>query len=223
HALEAPAAGVDVADHVPHVAVGDDDFDLHHGLQEHRGRLLGGSTEGHGAGDLEGHLRAAALGLGAVDQGDAHVHDRVARQDAPAHRFADTGLDRRDVFLGHHTADDLVDELDALAARRRLHVDEDVAVLAAPAALAHEAALDPLNRTGEGLLVGDLGPPDVGLNLELPQQPVDDDLQVQLAHALDDRLARLLVGVDAEGRVFLGQLAQGLAHLVLVGLGLRLD
>ena len=46
---------------------------------------------------------------------------------------------------------------------------------------------------------------------------------MQLAHAGDDRLAGLLVGVDLEGRVLLGELGQANAHLVLLGLGLGLD
>jgi hypothetical protein len=46
---------------------------------------------------------------------------------------------------------------------------------------------------------------------------------VQLAHPLEDGLARLLVRRDAEARVFLGELDQGSRHLLLVGLGLGLD
>ena len=39
----------------------------------------------------------------------------------------------------------------------------------------------------------------------------------------DDRLPGLLVGRDAERRVFVGELASADAELLLVGLGLRLD
>ena len=39
----------------------------------------------------------------------------------------------------------------------------------------------------------------------------------------DDRLAGLVVGVDLEGGVLLGERAERLAQLVLVDLGLRLD
>ena len=46
---------------------------------------------------------------------------------------------------------------------------------------------------------------------------------MQLAHALEDGLADLLVGRDAERRVLGGQLGQRHAQLLLVGLGLRLD
>ena len=45
----------------------------------------------------------------------------------------------------------------------------------------------------------------------------------ELAHAGDDGLARLLVGVDLEGRVLLGELLQADGQLVLLSLGLGLD
>lgn len=45
---------------------------------------------------------------------------------------------------------------------------------------------------------------------------------MQLAHAGDDGLTGLFVGLDTERRVFLGQLAEGDTHLLLVSLGLRL-
>jgi hypothetical protein len=46
---------------------------------------------------------------------------------------------------------------------------------------------------------------------------------MQLAHAGDDRLARLLVRAHAKRRVFLREAIERDAHLLLVGLGLRLD
>jgi hypothetical protein len=76
----------------------------------------------------------------------------------------------------------------------------------------------------DGLAVGHLRTPDVRLDAELAAQPVHDDLEVELAHPLDDRLVRLGIGVDAEGRVLLGQLLTSpFGELVLVRLGLRLD
>ena len=75
----------------------------------------------------------------------------------------------------------------------------------------------------DGLAVGDLGCAHVGFDLELTQQTVNDDLQVQLAHAGDDGLTGLLVGVGLEGGVLLSQLGQGDAHLLVAGLGLGLD
>ncbi len=75
----------------------------------------------------------------------------------------------------------------------------------------------------DGLAVSHLRLADVGFDLELALHAVDDDLEVQLAHAGDDGLAGFLVGVHAERRVFLRQLLQRDAHLLLVGLGLGLD
>ena len=138
-------------------------------------------------------------------------------------RFLDTGVDRGDVLLGDDAARDLVDELIAAAGAGGLEVDHDVAVLAATAGLADVALLDLDGGIADRLAVGDLGLADVGVDLELPQHAVDDHLEVQLAHAGDDRLTGLLVGVLLEGGVFLGELLEGVAQLVLVGLGLRLD
>ena len=74
-----------------------------------------------------------------------------------------------------------------------------------------------------GLAVGDLRAADVGLDLVLAHHAVDQHLEVQLAHAGDLGLAGLLVGLDLEGRVLLGQAAEGDRHLLLVGLRLGLD
>ncbi len=49
-----------------------------------------------------------------------------------------------------------------------------------------------------GLAVGNLGLTNVSVNLELAEQTVDDDLEVQLAHASDDGLAGLVVGGHLE-------------------------
>src|SRR4029078_10906695 len=136
----------------------------------------------------------------------------------------------------HGAAADLRDEVEAFAGRR-LDVDVDDAVLARAAGLADEAALDLLRGPAYGLAVGDLRAADVGLDVELAAHTVDQHLEVQLAHAGDLGLSRILarpdpqglvlsgvlVGRDLEGRVLLGQAAQGDRHLLLVGLGLRLD
>ena len=96
------------------------------------------------------------------------------------------------------------------------------AVLSAAARLLDVLALA-LGRLADRLLVGDLGLAHVGLDPELALEAVHDDLEVELAHAGDLGLAGVLVRLDLEGRVFLHQLAEALAELLLVGLGLGLD
>ena len=78
----------------------------------------------------------------------------------------------------------------ALARLPRHEADLRVAVLAAPAGLLDVAPLA-LGGPRERLLVGHLGLADAGLDAELALQPIDDDLEVQLAHAPDHHLARL--------------------------------
>src|SRR5215210_6215140 len=222
-ALDAPAARVEVAHHVAQVILRRHDLDGHHRLEQLRLRALHGLLEGHRAGDLEGDLARVDVVERAVDQLDSHVHDRVPGEHARLHRLLDAEVDRTDVLLRDLAADDLVDEVVALARLRRLRVDHGMAVLAAAAGLAHELALNLLDRAPEGLAIGDLRAANVRVDRELPHQAVDDDLEVELAHARDQSLAGLVVGLNAEGRVLLGQALQAGAELVLVDLRLRLD
>ena len=67
----------------------------------------------------------------------------------------------------------------ALGSTRNLHV----AVLAAAAGLPDVLAFVLDDGIGDGLAIGDLRLADVGLDLELALHAVDDDFQVQLAHA----------------------------------------
>src|SRR3954452_8306722 len=221
-ALQAAAPAAEVADDVAEEVLGGHDLDLEHRLEQDGLRAARGLLEGERAGDLEGDLRRVRVMVLAVDERHADVDDRVARADAVGQRLLDALLDRRDELDRHRAAADLRDEVEALAGGR-LDVDVDDAVLARAAGLAHEAALDLLGGAADGLAVGDLRAADVGLDVELAAHAVDEDLEVQLAHAGDLGLARLLVRLDLEGRVLLGQAAEGDGHLLLVGLRLRLD
>ena len=80
-----------------------------------------------------------------------------------------------------------------------------------------------LNRLGDGLAIGHLGHADIGVDLELPAHAVDQDFEMQLAHALDHGLPALGIERYAEARILLGEAAERGGHLFLVGLGLGLD
>ncbi|MNL80588.1 hypothetical protein D3C87_2074810 [compost metagenome] len=81
-------------------------------------------------------------------------------------------------------------------------------VLTATARLTDELTLD-LDLLADRLTVRDLRLTDVGVHLELAKQTVDDDLQVELAHAGDQGLRGLGIVLHAEGRILFGQLLQG--------------
>jgi len=131
-------------------------------------------------------------------------------------------VDRLDVFLRNRALRNLVLEHVAGARLAGEQVNLHVAVLAAAAGLLGVLHLA-VRRTGERFLVGDLRLADGRFDAELALQAVDDDLEVQLAHAADDHLARLDVGVHAERRILRHQLLQADAELLLVGFGLRLN
>src|SRR5690606_3605468 len=129
----------------------------------------------------------------------------------------------RDVLAGNHAADDVVLEDEALAALQRLDVDDHVTILSAATGLAHETALDALDRAGDRLAIRHLRTANVGMDLEFAQQAIDDDFQMKLAHAHDNRLAGFLIGPQPEGGILFGKPRQRHAHLVLVSARLRLD
>ncbi len=130
--------------------------------------------------------------------------------------------DARDVFLGHVAADDLVHELIAGALLVRLDRELDAGELARAAGLLLVGVVD-LGLLRHGLAISDLRRADIGLDLELTAHAIDDDVEMQLAHALDDGLAGLVIDRDAERRIFLGETVQRHAELLLVALGLGLD
>ena len=98
------------------------------------------------------------------------------------------------ILLRDGAANDGVDELIALTCFVRLDFDLDVTVLAFTAGLTRVLGVL-VGGTADGLAVGNLRGAHVGLHLELTQQAVDDDLQMELAHARDDGLAGLFVGI----------------------------
>jgi len=80
-----------------------------------------------------------------------------------------------------------------------------------------------LGLGGDRLLVRHARPADDNVHLHVADQLVSDDLQMQLPHAFDDGLARLVVVVAAEAGVLAADRGQGVAQLVLVALALGLD
>src|SRR5205085_10151361 len=100
----------------------------------------------------------------------------------------------------------------------RLQVDEHAAELTRATGLLLVRVINLLDLPPHGLPVGNLRAADVRIDPELAAHPLDQYLQVELAHARDDRLAGLLVGPDLDGRVLLGQPLDRGAQLLLVAL-----
>src|SRR5919107_568904 len=222
HTLYLASPRREVAHHVAHKLLGHDDFYVHHGFQKDRVGPLEGLLDGHGTGYLERHLGGVDVVVRAVDELHPDIHHGVAGDDAGIERLLDTLVHARDVLPRDDAADDLVVELVA-GLVVVLGVDNRVAILAPATRLPDKPALDTLDALADGLAVGDLRTADVRVHPELAQEPVDDDLEVQLAHAGDDGLSRLLVTAHCEGRVLLGETLERHGELLLVSLRLRLD
>src|SRR5258708_5693072 len=140
HAEDVATAAGEVAHHVAHEVLGHGDLDLHDRLQQGRLGLAHAVLEAHRTGDLEGLLVGVDVVVRAVDQGDLDVDHREPGEDAVVHGVDDALLRRRDVLTRDGAADDLADELEALAHLVGLQLQFDVAVLPAAARLPDEAA-----------------------------------------------------------------------------------
>src|SRR5690606_429449 len=228
HTLHQTATTVQVAHDVTHEVFRGHDLDLHHRLQQDGLGLLGAFLDGHGRGHLERSLVRVHVMVGTIVQSDLDVDHRVTRDDTILQLFEGPFLDRRHVFLGNHTTDDFGSELEVhlfvaflVRLSERLDTQPDMTELTATTGLTNELAFL-LDTAADGFAVGDLRLADVGFHLELATHAVNDDIQVQFTHTGDDGLTSLFVGLDAEGRIFLSQLAQSNTHLLLVSLGLGL-
>ena len=98
-------------------------------------------AEGEAAGHLERHFVGVDVVIAAVVDGDLEVDDRVAGEIAARGRLDDAFFDGGDEVARNGAAEDLVGELEAAAARQRLHADLAVAELAVAAGLLLVAAL----------------------------------------------------------------------------------
>src|SRR5690606_5623536 len=154
-----------------------------------------------------------------------HLHriHRVAGQRSVNHRRFKSLLDRRDVLLRNHTTHNVVHKLETfLAVITGTDLKYDVRKLTATTSLLLVYFLV-LNRSGKRFFVRHLGSTLIDLNFELALQTIDDDLKVKLTHTAENGLTGLLVGMNAQRRVFFHELRDRHAELVDISLLLRLN
>jgi hypothetical protein len=135
-------------------------------------------------------------------------------------RFFKTLLSRLDELLRNGATDNGIDEFEAFA-RVRFEANPYIAVLTMAAGLLDVTAFG-LARAFDRFAVVDLRFANVGFNAEFAAHTVNEDIELKLADATDDGLAGFVIGMNAEGRVFLSQLGEGDFHLFHIGFRLRL-
>src|SRR5690554_3379502 len=225
HGLDLTTTGVQVTDDITHVFLRGADLDSHQRLEQHGVGLADRFLECHRAGELERHLRRVDVVRCAIEQDALDADQRVAREDADRHGGLHALVDRRDVLARNATTGDLGLELVNLVAldRKRLKRDLHLRELTGSTGLLLVGVVVLVDGAADRFAVGDLGLAHVGFHVELALHAVNQDVEVEFTHTLDDRLAGVLVLLGAEGRVFFCQLLDGSTELLLVSLGLRLD
>ena len=153
----------------------------------------------------------------AVHEQHAHALDGRAGELAVVHRLLDPLVDGRPEALRDDAADDLVDELVADVAVDRLEHDRAVAELAAAAGLLLVAGVR-ARLLADRLQVRHARRVQLDVDAEAALGAVERDLDVHLAHPGEDLLPGLLVAVQAERRVLLGEPADRRRDLLLLAL-----
>src|SRR5660398_279599 len=157
----------------------------------------------------------------AINQLHPNINERIARVLSGAHGLLDARFHCRNELARNCSTSDLVLKAETFSCLCRLHVDDIVTVLAASTRLPDESRFNLLNSVTNRLSISDLRTSHVSVHLELAQSPINDDLQVELTHAGDDGLTRLLISAHAESGILIRQLHQALVQAILVRLGLR--
>src|SRR6185437_16578311 len=128
----------------------------------------------------------------------------------------------RNKVLGNGAAENVIHELKALAALHGFHLDFAVAVLAVAAALLLVATLD-VSLATNGFTVGDFGSLEVDLSVVALLELGDNDFNMLLAGAGDEKFLGLFVAEEAEHGVFFHQLVDAVRKLVFVVTALGFD
>ena len=146
--------------------------------------------------------------IAAVEDGGAEVDHGVAGEVAADGGFEDALFDGGDEVAGDGAAEDVVDELEAAAAREGFDADLAVAELAVASALFLVAAVAG-GGGADGFAVGDLGGFQRDFGVVAAAELGDDRFDVELAGAGEEEVVGLGVAVEAELEIFFHELVEG--------------
>src|ERR1043165_7444038 len=204
-----------------HVLIRCNHLDTHDGLQQYRLGLSHCILERERTGDVERALIRVDFVIITKHEPHLDVYQLVTGEEATPHRVANAVLNRLDVLLRNRATRDLVLKHETLTGSG-FDLDLDVAELTTTASL---FLVDFLagRRLRDRFAIGHLRLADIRLDAKLALHAIDDDLEVQLTHAGDDRLAGFGIGGNVERRIFLRETIQRHAEFVLILTRLRLD
>ena len=222
NAFNASTAGVQVADDDAHELFRHYHFDGHDRLQQHRRSFARRFLKAHGSRDLERHFVGIYFVIAAVIERYFDIHQFITGQNAAFHRLLHALLNGLEEFARNRAALDLIDELKALAHFVGPDAQLDVTIVPGAAGLADVLTFR-LRFLANGFAVCHLRFAHIGFHFVFAHHAVNDDFQMQLAHAADDGLPGIRISRNLEGGIFLRQTGQRDSHLFLVTLRLWLD
>ena len=158
----------------------------------------------------------------AVVEARAEIGDRKSGQKAALGGIAQALLDRGNPVLGNGPAENIIDELDALASRQRLQADAAKAELPVPAGLLLVFAFG-VGLAADGLAVGNLGRLQSQLHVVAFAKLGHHDFDVLLARAGKQEFLGLRIAAEAQREVLFQYFVDGRADAVFVRSRFGLD
>ncbi len=194
-ALDHATTTVEIAHHVTDVIIRCGDFHVHDRLKNHRTGVLHAFTEASLCRDFERQSGRVNVMVLTVEQGELEVHGREACQHTTGSLNPDALFYSRNVFLRNRSADNLVLELDLAFMRSELdlHFSE---LTRTTRLLLMGIGLDV--RLRDRLTVSNLRCANVRFNAVFTTQTVNDDVEMQLAHAGQNGLACFLICLQTQ-------------------------
>ncbi len=216
------ATRIEIADHLTHESFRDEDFDPHDRIEQIGLAIAKGCFDGHRSADLEGQFGAQGFPVFAVRQDRLDIDNRIPHQRAAFEGLHDPGRHRGGARGRQLFGRQFVHEAVPRAAGLRHQAQPDAAEMPLPGHFLVEERFA-FARRFDGFPVDHLGFAHVHVRVELALHAVGDDLQMQLPHTGEDRLAGVLVDLDFEGGVLVQEFAQHLLQFFLIGMGLGFD
>src|SRR5687767_7560954 len=143
----------------------------------------------------------------AVVDDHANILQRISRDVTALENVAHAFLDGRNELLGDRAALHRVDELESLATRQRLDLEEDFAKLSGATGLFFMPAVT-VGFRGDRLAKRNRWRMGVELDFVLGRDLLKNRLELHLAESAHDGLVGLGVVLDAEARVFCSDLVE---------------
>ena len=157
--------------------------------------------------------------IGTIINGNLDIDHRITSYNTVFESCFYAGLDRVDEFLRNNAANDSIFEFEAFARFHRFKTQPAVTVLAVAAGLTDELTFG-FNGFTDGFTVSNLRFAYGAVYVKFTSHTIDNDVEVEFAHAGDDGLVGFRIGVYFEGRIFFCQSLKSIAHLFLVSFGL---